>query len=219
MFNRILRSVKWRLGIREKDPQQNISINPTAVVIDVKFGEFVKISHQSYMQNLEIGDYTYFAGYNTVINATIGKFCSIGEGVIIGPGMHPVKTFVSTSPVFFSTYAQCGTTFSDGFYFKEMGKVAIGNDVWIGVNAVVLDDVAIGHGAIVAAGAVVNKNVEPYAIVGGIPAKVLGYRFEKEEIETLLKDQWWNKDINWLKTNFKSFHNIKDYLEKLKNQA
>jgi len=72
----------------------------------------------------------------------------------------------------------------------------IGHDVWIGANAVIMRGVKIGNGAVIAAGAIVNKDVEPYSIVGGVPARHLKYRFDKETIERLLKSEWWNLDIS-----------------------
>ena len=82
-----------------------------------------------------------------------------------------------------------------------MGKIIIGNDVWIGANAIIADDVKIGNGAVVAANSFVNVDVPDYAIVGGTPAKILKYRFSTEEIEFLLKLKWWEKDIFWLEDN------------------
>jgi acetyltransferase-like isoleucine patch superfamily enzyme len=148
------------------------------------------------------------------MNTDIGKFCSIGSFVSIGPGKHPIE-FVSTSPVFFSDNKQCGTTFADMSYYREMGSVKIGNDVWIGANAVIFDDVTIGDGAVIAAGAIVTKDVEPYAVVGGVPAKMIKKRFSDEIIEKLMQFEWWNKDEVWLRKNYKLFHDIEEFMNLL----
>lgn len=89
-------------------------------------------------------------------------------------------------------------TFSDKNYFEEIKVTHIGNDVWVGANAIVLDGVSIGNGVIVAAGAVVTNSVPDYAIVGGIPARVLRMRFCEEDIERLNELQWWNLSISEL---------------------
>ncbi|ELA7570041.1 CatB-related O-acetyltransferase [Vibrio alginolyticus] len=80
-------------------------------------------------------------------------------------------------------------------YIDSKGEIVIGNDVWIGVNAIILSGVKIGHGSIVAAGSVVTKDVPDYSIVGGNPAKVIKYRFEKHEIKSLLEERWWEKSV------------------------
>ena len=92
-------------------------------------------------------------------------------------------------------------TFSANSYFDEFAPIKIGNDVWVGARAIILDGVTIGDGAIVGAGAVVAKDVPAYAVVGGVPAKVLRYRFEQAEIDLLEQLKWWNKDIDWLRKN------------------
>ena len=98
---------------------------------------------------------------------------------------------ISTHPVFFSTRMQSGYTFADESYFEEYRGTTIGNDVWIGANAIVIDGVRIGDGAVVAAGAVVTKDVPAYAIVGGVPARIIRYRFLQTDIDVLLKINWW----------------------------
>lgn len=189
----------------------NIFVHDSSEVVSCVLSEWVKVQKQSYLYNSKIESYTYLAGFNSVMNAEIGKFCSIGAFVSIGPGKHPIE-FVSTSPVFYSIHKQCGTTFADASYYKEMGSVKIGNDVWIGSNAIILDNVIIGDGAVIAAGAVVTQNVEPYSIVGGIPAKLIKKRFSDDLINTLIKFEWWNKDQLWLKENYKLFHDINSFI-------
>ena len=94
-------------------------------------------------------------------------------------------------------------------------SIIIGNDVWIGANVKIMADVKIGDGAIIAAGAVITRNVEPYGIYGGVPAKLIRYRFDREDIEYLLKLKWWDKDEIWIKTNAHLFNNIKSFIKEL----
>ena len=191
-------------------PQLKVLISASSTTDECTFEDWVKIQQNCYFYNSSVGSYSYFAGFNSVMNSTIGRFCSVGSFVLIGPGKHPIE-HVSTSPVFFSPHKQCGTTFADKSYYREMGSVKIGNDVWIGAGTIILDDVTIGDGAVIAANSVVTTNVEPYNIVGGTPAKFIKKRFSDEIIQKLLKFKWWEKDENWLKSNFQSFHNMNDF--------
>lgn len=96
--------------------------------------------------------------------------------------------------------------------------IQIGNDVWIGSNALIKSDVTIGDGAVVAAGAVVTENVEPYVIVGGVPAKLIRYRFTTEQIEALLRIKWWDRDDSWFQENRKYFTDVAGFIEKFDDE-
>ncbi len=183
-------------------------VSNSASISECNLGQNISIGDRCYLYKVAMGDFTYLSKDVTLMNTIIGKFCSIAQGVLISGGNHPSKTFVSTSPVFFSPHKQCGVTFSDGTYFREMGNTKIGNDVWIGANAVVKDDINIGDGAIIGAGAIVTKDVDPYSIVAGNPAKLIRHRFEPEVIDFLLRFRWWEKEEAWLKSNYKDFHDI-----------
>ena len=132
---------------------------------------------------------------------------------MIGLGKHPTRNFVSTHPAFFSSLGQSQVTFSTESVFEEFAKINIGNDVWIGARAIILDCVNIGDGAIIAACAVVTKDVPDYAVVGGVPAKILRYRFEPNEIKFLKEFTWWDKDISWLRENYYQLHDIKNFIK------
>jgi len=144
------------------------------------------------IQATRMGRYTYVGNGSTVFGAELGRFCSIGPGVRIGLGIHPVD-HVSTSPVFYSHQNVFGATWApQGAIVDEFHKVIIGHDVWIGANALVMGGVRIGHGAIVGAGAVVTKDVEPYTIVGGVPAKWIKDRLPRETAKAVEAIAWWN---------------------------
>jgi acetyltransferase-like isoleucine patch superfamily enzyme len=156
----------------------------------VRFSDHVRLMGRTILSDVQVGRCTTFADA-IVCRGTVGAFCSIGPGTLIGGlGTHPLH-MISTNPVFYSTLRQCGMTFSDADYVTEMKSVTLGNDVWVGANALILGGVTVGHGAVIAAGAVVTKDVPDYAVVGGVPAKVIKYRFTEEEIALLLKLQWW----------------------------
>ena len=179
----------------------------------------VKVGAGCYIFNCNIEDHTYLSVNVSMMNASIGRFCSIGQGVCIGLGMHPSRDFVSTHPAFFAANKEVTISFAKENHFREMGNTIIGNDVWIGVNAIVMDDVTIGDGAIIGAGAIVTKDVPPYAIVAGSPARVLRYRFEKEQIAFLLQYKWWEKDVNWLRDNYLLFHDVGAFIKHVKTQG
>jgi acetyltransferase-like isoleucine patch superfamily enzyme len=138
--------------------------------------------------NVHIGDYSYVNDGTLIGSGAIGKFCSIGYYCGIGMHEHPLDR-VSTSPFLYGRLNLFG---GPGLWDEFQRPPVIGNDVWIGSHAVVLQGVRIGDGAVVAAGAVATKDVPPYAIVAGVPAGIVRYRFGAREIETLLALQWWN---------------------------
>jgi acetyltransferase-like isoleucine patch superfamily enzyme len=143
------------------------------------------------LAKVSVGAYSYLAIDASVNNLKIGKFCSVGPSLKCGYGLHPTN-YVSTSPVFFSTRKQCGTTFSDSDLFTEEQSTTVGHDVWVGANVYLRDGINVGHGAVLAAGAVVTKDVPPYVIAGGVPAKIIRPRFDENVIAELLNIEWWH---------------------------
>jgi acetyltransferase-like isoleucine patch superfamily enzyme len=178
---------------------------------DCRFGTRNKVYEDAELIDITLGDCSYIGPRSRLTHVTLGKFSCIAPDVIIGLGEHPSRNFVSTHPAFFSPNGQAGFTFVNRTYFKEYETCNIGNDVWIGARAIVLDGVTIGNGAIIGAGAVVTKDVPPYAIVGGVPAKILRYRFEANEIEHLQQYRWWDKDFDWLIENHQKFDDVKNF--------
>ncbi len=180
------------------------------------FEGYNRVIGNSSIRSSYLGVGTYIGDGGIIKKTKIGRFCSIGSNVRILDGTHPTKIFVSTHPAFFRGEPFCGLTFSKDNLFQEHiftddkknWLCEIGNDVWIGDSVLILNGIKIGDGAIVAAGAVVVKDVPPYAIVGGIPAKVIKYRFTEEQIKWLLYFRWWDKDLTWIKENAQSFENI-----------
>ncbi len=192
----------------------NIQIGELTEINYSKLGRFNTFYKNVLVLNTEIADYVYVADSTVISNTVIGKFCSIGPGCRIGLGKHPVH-LISTFPAFFSVDKQCQFSFVDENSFNEFERIEIGNDVWLGANVVVADGINIGNGAIVAAGAVVVKDVPPYAIVGGVPARIIRYRFSIGEIEVLQKVQWWNKSIDWIKNNHQLFNKPADFFSQV----
>lgn len=179
-----------------------------AFAVGSRLEDHVTLYEHSAAYHSTIGRHTYLGAYTVVVNAEIGAFCSIGPNVRIGPGRHPTSTFISTHPAFYSPIAHTAVTFVDRLRFDEKLPTRIGPDVWIGAHAVIADGVTVGAGAIVAAGAIVTRDVPAYAIVGGVPAKVIRARFEPDQIQRLLALRWWERSDDWLREHGDAMRDI-----------
>ena len=159
-----------------------------------------------------IGAYSYIGDDCRLGKVKIGKFCSISPNVKVVTGNHPIE-YISTSPVFYSTAKQCGVTFTSDDIYQDMSYTAsgyaceVGNDVWIGENVLIKGGVKIGDGAIIAMGAVVTKDVEPYTFGGGVPAKIIKKRFSSELQDQLEKYKWWELPDDILRRLAKNANN------------
>jgi len=209
----------WRWLMSLKLKCKNVRISPHAhfnpkTVFEGNNG----IAKNAVVSGAYIGRNSYVGSGTDLTNCKIGRFCSIATDIRVVSDAHPSSVFVSSCPSFFSIRGQNGQTFVKTNKFQEKLSVdgydiVIGNDVWIGTRAMIKGGVTIGDGAIVAMGAVVTKDVPPYAIVGGVPARIIKYRFTEEQIAKLLQIQWWNQADEWLKAHVDEFENIEKFLE------
>lgn len=183
---------------------RHLSLGYMSRLSNVKVGLYDTFHQEVSISDSVVGNFVYVSNNSNISRCQIGSFCSIGPNVKIGMGIHPTD-HISTSPIFYSTKRQCQITFVDKDLIEEHGRIKIGNDVWIGANVIIMDNVEVGDGAIIAAGAVVNRDVQPYSIVGGVPAKVIRMRFGDVEIKQLLQIKWWNRDIDWIRKNASLF--------------
>lgn len=211
LINPITLWVKWLIKtahLKCKFNGNSLSIGYMASAFNCKFGIRNTLGPMVEINNSTLGDFTYIGQNSRVSRTTVGKFTCIGPDVLINLGNHPTNGFVSIHPAFFSTSRQSGIAFVSKDLFVEYENCVIGNDVWIGARAIILSGVTIGDGVIVGAGSVVTKDVPAYAIVAGVPAKVLRYRFNADQIDTLHTAKWWNRSISWLENNAPLFQDI-----------
>lgn len=176
-----------------------------------------KLSHHAFFRG-EMGFASYIGAYSAV-EGKIGRFCSIAENVTFISQTHPVQEFVSSHPCFYSMKKQSGFTYATKQLFNESPKIngskysiEVGSDVYIGYGVLIIGPCKIGNGAVVAAGAVVTKDVPEFAIVGGVPARIIRYRFSKEQIDFLNKLKWWDRTPEWIQENASHFESIEEMM-------
>ncbi len=175
-----------------------------------------------WVKKSHIGRGTYIMNQCWFQNAYVGRYCSIASEVkMVARRGHPTKDYVATSPAFHLGKAMIDTYVEEDAYepydkIQKSGQkwdVVIGNDVWIGTRVMLLGAITIGDGAIIGAGSVVTKDIPPYAVVAGNPARVLHYRFPQEIINKLLEIKWWNRDEKWIREHAVMFRDINQLLQ------
>lgn len=149
-----------------------------------------RVCHHAKIFKSQINNNSYIAPRTQIVNSVVGKYCSIASDCSIGLDSHSMK-FISTSPIFTSKRNSLKYEWVNKTTYNPVKKVIIGNDVWIGNRVIIIGGVKIGNGAIIGAGAIVTKDVPDYAIVVGVPAQVIKYRFSAEIINKLLSISWW----------------------------
>jgi len=203
----------------KKKPPKTLSEKPTihdgAVIVKSKLGSWTEIGANSKIVESVFDDYSYDAGDVSIIYSEVGKFCSIASHTRINPGNHP-KWRVTQHH---STYRSKQFGFAeeddnDFFNWRRKHKCSIGHDVWIGHGATIMPGIKIGTGAVIGSGAVVTKDIGPYEIAVGVPAKTIKKRFDDSIIDKLLNCEWWNWERELIIKRFKHLYDIDLFLEK-----
>ena len=186
---------------------RNNAIRRGVELYNVKLSSNINISRNSFVSNSKIDDYSTIGRNTTIINAEIGKFCSISWNVTIGATKHDFTLLSTHAFPYIKHFGFSGTN------KRIIEETYIGNDVWIGANAIIMPGIQIGDGAVVGAGSIVTRDVNSYEVVFGAPAKVRRLRFGKELIQELEDLKWWNWEKSKIKRNinlFKGLFTIED---------
>ncbi len=192
-------------------------IHETASVSDTTLGRYTEVSERCRISEVEFGDYSYIMQDGSIWCATIGKFVNIAAAVRINATNHPTWRATLHHFTYRATdYWPDADMETDFFEWRRSNRVTIGHDVWIGHGATILPGVTVGNGAVIGAGAVVSKDVAPYTIVGGVPAKLIRERFGKGVGDRMDKLAWWDWEHSKLRSALDHFRALsaEDFLSR-----
>ncbi|MFC7777456.1 DapH/DapD/GlmU-related protein [Pantoea sp. GCM10028869] len=185
---------------------QHTVIDPSVRMRETQIGAQCEVLAETYIEYSELGDFSYLGEHCCVADAQIGRFTAIANHVRIGAPNHPMDRASQHRFTYCPEYYDAQAERDNGFFAdRRADRVIIGNDVWIGHGVIVLPGVAVGDGAVLGAGAVVTKEVPPYTIVGGVPAKVIRARFAADIAAQLQAIAWWNWPLEKLMANLADF--------------
>jgi len=184
------------------------TIDPSAIVEGARLGAWTEVGARSKVVDTVMEDYSYVVNDSEIIYAAIGKFVNIAAHVRINPGQHPMERASQHHFQYRSAAYELGEDDERFFEWRQTFPVKIGHDVWVGHGVVIKGGVSIGTGAVIGSGAVVTKDVAPYSIVAGVPAKQLRKRFPEDLQEALLRVSWWNWNHTELAERMDDFRNL-----------
>ena len=195
------------------------AVDPTAKLVDTELGAYTEVGARTILNEVTMGDYSYVVNDGQITYTTIGKFCSIAAMIRINPGNHPMHRATQAHFTYrASAYFPGESDDADFFAWRRAHHCTIGHDVWLGHGAIVLPGRKIGTGSVIAAGAIVTKDVAPYTIVAGNPARAVRRRFSEAVEDGLMDLAWWNWDHEMLRQALPDFRKlpVEDFLSKYK---
>ncbi|WP_200413847.1 CatB-related O-acetyltransferase [Arcobacter sp. FWKO B] len=195
---------------------QEPNISSSSVIKECTFGEYVEIGENNNIQESVIGNFSYTSENCQIINSMIKNFVNIASYVRINPSQHPMHWASQHHIQYRKEMFGVGIDDESFFEWRRERKVIIGNDVWLGHNVVVMGNVTIGDGAVIGSSSVVTKDIPPFAIAVGNPAKVIRYRFDESTIQSLQKIAWWDWSYEQIKIAIDDFKNVDEFIEKYK---
>lgn len=211
MIKAFLRQISYRYKFRHAVVHSGVTVSNSTL------GEKAVLFNSVVLIDSSIGDYSYVQKNTELVKANVGRFCSIASDVIVGLAEHPTA-MVSTSPVFYDPTQPLPACFVDNMLVStEVSATTIESDVWIGHGVKIRAGVTIGVGSVIGAGSVVVKDVEPYSIVGGVPAREIRKRFDEQVCQGLIESQWWLLSEEKLATYSRYFTNPVVFLKMLQD--
>lgn len=206
--------------IKSLNSEKNVKLSnkpyifPNAIITNSKFGEYTEVRNYANLDNVILDDYSYVSEYTQIANSKIGKFVNIASNVRINPGFHPYEMPCQHHMLYRRQMYGFGKDDKAFFNYRNIQKVKIGHDVWIGHGVVIMPGIKVGNGAVIGANAVVTKDVPSYAIIAGVSAKILKYRFSPDIINKLEEIAWWNWSYEELKNQIDDLKDIREFIYK-----
>ena len=205
-MKKIIRKILLQYKHRNNLIKDYSTLSLSCTLKNCTFEDEVRVSHSAEITNTKIGYLSSIGRYSKIVHSEIGKYCAVSWNTTINAVGHPFEHLtVSAFP-----YAPYVGNFVD-IRKQQHQKVIIGNDVWVGTNSVIMPGVTIGNGAVIGAGAIVTKDVPDYAVVVGVPAEIIKYRFSEDFIKKLLELKWWDLDSKIIKKHVELWGNKFNY--------
>ena len=192
-------------------------VHPEAVVVESRLGAWTEVGARASLAETVLGDYSYVIHDCDIIYTDVGRFCSIASFVRINPGNHPLERAALHHFSYRSRQFGLGEDDDQTFFsWRRAHKVTLGDDVWIGHNATIMPGVKVGTGAAIGAGSVVTREVAPFQVIAGVPARPIRERFSKTIQEGLLRIAWWNWPHEKLRLALQDFRSLSaaEFVEK-----